>query len=101
MAGRRRLLTPDEYVRGLCAKVPNLLIPHFLIHSWLYYVADQPIISDSTFDWIVSELDARWDTVDHPHKGLIDRGVLKSGFYLEYPTIVEHSAGALSRLFSA
>lgn len=86
---------------GLVGRNPNLLVPHFLIHSWLYYVADHPIIQDATFDHLVAQLEARWDSIEHPHKALIDRSLLKSGFYLAYPSIVEHSAAALRRMLNA
>lgn len=73
---------------------PNLLVPHFLLHSWLYYVADTPAIQDATFDVIVKELGERWEDIEHPHKHLIDPALLKSGFYLQYPPIVEGAARA-------
>lgn len=82
----------DTYVLGLIAKSRHLLVPHFLIHSYLYYVLDAPVVSDSTFDLIVSRLAAEWDDIEHPHKSLIDRSLLKSGFYLAYPPIVIGSA---------
>lgn len=90
-------LNPDSYVLGLVGRNVNLLVPHFLIHSWLYYVADHPIIQDATFDHLVVQLEANWDRIEHPHKALIDRSLLKSGFYLSYPTIVEGAARALMR----
>ena len=95
------MTNPDSYVLGLVGRKPNLLVPHFLIHSWLYYVADQPLIQDATFDHLVVQLDARWDSIEHPHKALIDRSLLKSGFYLAYPSIVEHSAAALREMLNA
>ena len=82
----------DEYVLGLVRSKPGALVSHFLIHSYLYYVCDTPIISDAAFDEIVKLLDARWEIIEHPHKALIDRTLLKSGFYLQYPLIVQHSA---------
>lgn len=89
-------LNPDSYVLGLVGRKPGLLVPHFLIHSWLYYVADHPLIQDATFDHLVKLLDEKWDRIEHPHKALIDRSLLKSGFYLAYPSIVEPAARALA-----
>lgn len=89
-------LNADSYVLGLVGRKPNLLVPHFLIHSWLYYVADHPLIQDATFDHLVLQLDARWEVIEHRHKALIDRSLLKSGFYLSYPSIVEPAARALA-----
>lgn len=76
---------------------PNLLVPHFILHSWLYYVADAPVILDDTFDRIVALLDEKWDEVQHRHKHLIDRSLLKTGFYLQYPGIVEGAAKAMTK----
>lgn len=90
----------DSYCMGLCLDNPNLLIPHFLMHSYLYYSLDTPILSDSAFDWMVSELGRRWDTVEHRHKALIDPTLLKTGFYLEYPLLVQNAALMLSRSLS-
>lgn len=94
MAGSKTS-SPDAYVLGLVGRKPNLLVPHFLIHSWLYYKADSPIIQDATFDHLVAQLDAKWESLEHPHKALIDRSLLKTGFYLVYPSIVEGAAVAL------
>lgn len=99
---RRRASSPqsaDSYVRGVVGRSPNLLVPHFLIHSYLYYVCDWPIITDETFDYIVEELDAKWETVQHRHKALLDRELLKTGFYLKYPRIAVSAATALVRQF--
>lgn len=92
--------SPDEYVRGLIAANPEMLVPHFLIHSYLYYVEDNPIVSDACFDEIVQGLRANWKSLKHRHKALIDPSILKSGFYLKYPGIVIGAACALLHEFS-
>lgn len=56
---------------------------------------DAPIVSDATFDALVVLLEKHWDALDHPHKSLIDRGLLKSGFYLQYPGIAKGASEAL------
>lgn len=91
----------DEYCLGLVRAKPGLLVPHFLIHSYLYYVEDSPVITDAAFDEIVRLLDAQWDTVEHQHKALIERSMLKTGFYLEYPPIVPGAAASLHRIVAA
>lgn len=87
----------DAYVLAKVTEFPNLLVPHFLIHSWCYYKLDDPIISDDCFDELVKRLGDQWAKVRHPHKHLIDRSLLKSGFYLQYPSIVEHAAESLRK----
>lgn len=96
---KRPKASPDAYTLRLTSKSPNLLIPHFLIHSWLYYVADRPLISDATFDTLVARLEESWDGLEHRHKALIDKGLLKTGYYLSYPSIVPHAARSLEALF--
>lgn len=88
---------PDAHVLRLVTAKPNLLVPHFILHSYLYYEKDSPVIRDETFDEIVRLLDEKWDTVEHPHKHLIDRSLLKTGFYLQYPEIVKGAAEELTK----
>lgn len=85
----------DNWVLGVVHRHPNLLVPHFLVHSYLYYVLDRPLISDLAFDAIVSALSENWEVVQHPHKHLIDRTLLKTGFYLEYPSRVPGAAARM------
>ena len=66
----------------------------------MYYVMDHPVISDSCFDEIVRRLGERWEDLEHPHKHLIDRGLLKSGFYLQYPERVRWAALCLLEEFT-
>ncbi|MCW2317150.1 hypothetical protein M2322_002704 [Rhodoblastus acidophilus] len=85
---------------GLVASNPNLLVPHFLIHSYLYYKLDHPIISDDAFDSLAKELGAKWDSIVHPHKAAIDPTLLKTGYYLGYPVRVPGAALSLLARFA-
>lgn len=76
----------------MVSRSPNLLVPHYLIHCYRYYVLDDPLISDAAFDRVVQMLQAQWDHVQHRHKDLLDRDFLKSGFHIVYPSIVEGAA---------
>lgn len=76
---------------------PNLLVPHYILHCYLYYVLDDPAISDDCFDGIVKRLQEKWETIEHRHKGLLEREFLKSGFALKYPEIAEGAARSLKR----
>lgn len=97
-SGKRR--NADEYCKRLIEQNPNLLIPHYLIHSYLYYVHDKAIITDAYYDELCKELDRRWDTVVHFHKHLVDREALVAGtgFYLQfsYPERVKWAAAHLA-----
>lgn len=95
---RAWMTTPaDQQVRTLCTVNPNLLVPHFLMHSYLYYEMDRPIISDATFDWMVDQLATKWAEVGHWHKELIDPSLLKTGYYLAYPERVKWAANQMVR----
>lgn len=81
---------------------PNALIPWFLMTSWLYYHRDISIISDTLYDWMCKELLVRWDTLEHRHKHLIDKGMLEAGtgFNLredDYPGITIGAASLRAR----
>lgn len=84
--------TTDAEVLEMVRSNPNLLVPHFIIHSYLYYVVGTPVINDSTFDAIVLGLEQNWDRITHRHKDRIDRSMLKTGYYLQYPEIAKGAA---------
>ncbi len=57
----------------------NMLVPWYLMSSYLYYEKDTNILPDEDYDWICKELDSRWDTIKHLHKHLVDRNMLSAG----------------------
>lgn len=87
----------DAYVRGRTTACPNLLVPHYLIHSYLYYELDKAVISDTLYEELCIALDRQWDQVVHHHKRLIDRSSLAAGtgYYLKYPVRVQQAARSL------
>lgn len=86
-------------MRGLVEANPNLLIPHYLIHSWLYYERDLTVISDVYYDKLCHDLMTKLPTLSHPHKYLVEGEALRAGtaYHLRdrYPAIVEHAASRL------
>jgi hypothetical protein len=70
------------------------LVGKYLVHSYLYYVMDSPLISDVEYDQLCKDLLSRLGEIgDHPHKHLISKEALEagSGYHLkreDYPTIV-------------
>lgn len=66
-----------------------LLVPHYLLHSALYYRLDTNILTDHEYDQLARRLYDEWDTVEHRHKYLIHREALKSGgSYIQFPLMV-------------
>ena len=74
-----------------------MLVPYYLMHSYLYYVMNEPIISDMEYDELCKELKDKWDSVEHYHKHLIDKQSLGAGtgYQLEYNKRIENGALAL------
>lgn len=94
----------DTYVEGLLRANRNLLIPHYLIHSWLYYERDLSVVSDALFDKLCRDLRAEFPQLAHPHKHVVDPEALTAGtgFYLSghYPPIIPGAAMRLYRMFN-
>lgn len=101
MAGARA--DPEAYVRDTITANANMMVPHYLIHSFLYYEQDRTLISDDLFDRICRRLRVELDALTHPHKHLVDPECLRAGtgFYLSgrYPALVIGSANALYNQF--
>lgn len=71
--------TYDGIARRVVGMSANMLVPWWLMASHAYYDLDDPFLTDECYDWMCREIDARWDTVEHDHKHLIDRAALRSG----------------------
>lgn len=56
-----------------------MLVPWYLMASFLYYCRDEIVISDALYDEICGALDREWDEIDHPHKKLVRRSILSAG----------------------
>ena len=58
--------------------------------SYAYYEDSNPIASDQFFDLICKKILREWDSLEHPHKYLINKDMLKAGTYIgKYPTVVK------------
>ena len=74
-----------------------MLVPYYLMHSYLYYVMNDPIIEDIEYDELCRELKAKWDSVEHYHKHLVDKQSLGAGtgYQLQYNERIKLGAVAL------
>jgi hypothetical protein len=75
-------------------------VGQYLIHSYLYYICNRPVISDEEFDKICKHLLDNWDDINHMHKHLLCREDLQAGTgfaikYDDYPEIVKSCATRL------
>lgn len=72
----------------------KLLVPYYLMSSFLYYKENKQVLTDKEFDDLCFQLDDEWTKVKHPHKKLIKRSNLKAqtGYNIKFPKIVILSA---------
>lgn len=79
----------------------KLLVPWYLMASYLYYECSISIMSDSEYDQLCKKLDELWAFAKkHRHSHLVDRASLSAttGYYLnDLPQIVKNAAVQLAR----
>lgn len=66
----------------------------YLVHCYMYYVLDHPVIEDAAFDRLCKHLLDHWDEIEHPHKHLVSKDDLRAGTGYSipihhYPNIVK------------
>ena len=67
--------------------------------AYAYYVEDDPILSDASFDRMGRKLAEHWKDIDHFHKDHIKMDDLKAGTFLgEYPSRVKYGLEEVRRL---
>lgn len=74
----------DDYIRRVIDSNINMLVPHYLMHSYLYYSEGDTVIIDEFYDEICKRLDKNLTEVRHEHKYLIRKSMLAAGtgYYL-------------------
>lgn len=93
----KRVANIDDACRKLIGKNRNLLVPWYLMTSYLYYIKDASVIEDATYDLICKRLKDEWKWIEHPHKHLIDLQALSAGTGYQmreqdYPALVKDAA---------
>jgi hypothetical protein len=70
----------------------------------LYYLhpEEEPIMSDTDYDWVCIQLLKHWDDITHPHKANIEIDDVKAGTGMslrehDYPGMAKSCAIAMSR----
>lgn len=77
----------------------NMYVPWYLMASYAYYVEDDPIISDRTFDLMGKRMLEMWDDIEHIHKECISIEDLKGGTFLgEYPSRIESAVKEVRKI---
>lgn len=80
--------------------LPNTMVSWFLILSYLYYICDISLVEDEAFDKMCGRMLAKWDTLEHKHKNLINVEDLRAGtgFALKDADYPEHVKAAATQL---
>ena len=73
---------------------PNMLIPYYLMFSYLYYEKNISLIDDAEFDGMCKTLLDKLDTLTHMHKHLIKKESLTAGtgYDIKYTKLIKDSA---------
>ena len=72
----------------------NMLIPYYLMFSYLYYEKNISLIDDAEFDGMCKTLLDKLDTLTHMHKHLIKKESLTAGtgYEIKYTNLIKDSA---------
>lgn len=91
----------DSILDKLVEVSPNMMVPWFLMASYLYYHRDVSLLTDERYDRLCQDLQQAWPEVEHVHKKVISLEHLKAGTGYsiapeDYPTICTHAATQLA-----
>ena len=75
-------------------KNPNMLVPYYLMLSYLYYEKNISLIEDTEFDNLCQTLLEKYDSVEHMHKHLVSKESLTAGtgYDIVYTNMIKNSA---------
>lgn len=80
----------EKACADVCDDNINMLVPWYIMAAYAYYVDDNPILEDSTFDRLAKRLLKHWDEIEHFHKEFLNKDMLEAGTYLgDYPSRVK------------
>ena len=82
-------------------KNPNMLVPYYLMLSYLYYEKDISLIDDEEFDQMCKTLLEKYDEIEHMHKPLVKKENLTAGtgYDIKYTERIKSSAMELQRVW--
>ena len=79
----------------------NMLIPYYLMFSYLYYEKNISLIDDAEFDGMCKTLLDKLDTLTHMHKHLVKKESLTAGtgYDIKYTNLIKDSAMKLKEIW--
>ena len=71
-----------------------MLVPYYLMFSYLYYEKDVSLIEDTEFDKLCQTLLEKYDSVEQMHKHLVSKESLTAGtgYDIVYTNMIKDSA---------
>ena len=71
-----------------------MLVPYYLMFSYLYYEKNVSLIEDTEFDKLCQTLLEKYDNVEHMHKHLVSKEALTAGtgYDIVYTNMIKNSA---------
>ena len=71
-----------------------MLVPYYLMFSYLYYEKNISLIEDTEFDKLCQTLLEKYDNVEHMHKHLVSKESLTAGtgYDIVYTNMIKDSA---------
>ena len=78
-----------------------MLVPYYLMLSYLYYEKNISLIDDTEFDQMCKTLLEKYDEVEHMHKHLVKKENLTAGtgYDIKYTNMIKDSAMELQRVW--
>ena len=79
----------------------NMLIPYYLMFSYLYYEKNISLIDDAEFDGMCKTLLNKLDSLTHMHKHLVKKESLTAGtgYDIKYTNLIKDSAMKLKEIW--
>ena len=79
----------------------NMLIPYYLMLSYLYYEQNVSLIDDAEFDKLCKTLLEKLDNLNHMHKHLVSKESLTAwtGYDIKYTNLIKDSAIKLKEVW--
>ena len=79
----------------------NMLIPYYLMFSYLYYEQNVSLIDDAEFDKLCKTLLEKLDNLNHMHKHLVSKESLTAGtgYDIKYTNLIKDSAIKLKEVW--
>jgi hypothetical protein len=92
-------LTVTQILSGQIRK--DLLVPWYMMLSYLYYEHDKQLVPDHTFDLLCKTLLNQFDSVEHQHLKFVSKDSLRAGTGFDIPAVCPGIAkGAAERLWN-